>query len=199
MGHVNPVVVGERHERLVVLAFTGRDKWNRRLVSVACDCGATVEIATVHFRRSRHCGCEFRKWLNGQAGKRKCGRAGAVRNGRTYGIWKGMIWRCRDAGRGFGYVERGITVCDRWQDYDAFLADMGEAPAGLSIDRINNDGNYEPGNCRWTTQKVQMNNTRRSIRLLINGKSLTVAEAADLLHVKPGTIYSRLSRERKAG
>ncbi len=59
------------------------------------------------------------------------------------------------------YRERGITVCARWSDFRNFLADMGEAPPGLSIDRIDNDGNYESGNCRWATAKEQRNNQRR--------------------------------------
>jgi AraC-like DNA-binding protein len=86
----------------------------------------------------------------------------------TYRIWLGMRGRCRNPNntRFSHYGGRGITVCDRWEptrggSFENFLADMGERPEGKSIDRIDNDGNYEPGNCRWATQSEQVKNQRR--------------------------------------
>jgi hypothetical protein len=85
---------------------------------------------------------------------------------RTYNIWSGMRKRCNNPNQhAFKYYGgRGIKVCQDWSNYEAFLADMGEAPAGLSLDRINNDGNYEPGNCRWATPKQQAENQRKPHR-----------------------------------
>lgn len=81
-----------------------------------------------------------------------------------YRRWYGMMHRCyRETATGYHrYGGRGIRVCDRWHSFEHFYADMGEAPSALSLDRINNDGNYEPENCRWATAKQQANNRSRS-------------------------------------
>src|SRR5688572_1683194 len=84
---------------------------------------------------------------------------------RTYNAWLGMRERCRNPkSRAYAnYGGRGISVCARWDDYENFLSDMGEPPSkGHSLDRINNNGNYEPSNCRWATKSEQQGNQRRS-------------------------------------
>jgi len=80
----------------------------------------------------------------------------------TYNSWRDMKRRCHNPNRKAykNYGGRGIKVCDRWMDFVNFLEDMGECPEGLTLDRINNDGNYEPGNCRWATRKQQVQNRR---------------------------------------
>jgi hypothetical protein len=83
---------------------------------------------------------------------------------REYRTWAGMIYRCTNPkNKSWSYYGgRGISVCDKWADsFDEFYKDMGNKPKGLSIDRINNDGNYEPGNCRWATRKEQVDNQRK--------------------------------------
>lgn len=114
----------------------------------------------------------------------------------TYKIWEKMLARCRNQNnKGYPrYGGRGITVCERWADFSNFLADMGERPEGLSLDRINVNGNYEPGNCRWATAKEQALNRRDNVRVVYEGREMTVREAADLSGLGYMTIRSRMKR-----
>jgi hypothetical protein len=105
-----------------------------------------------------------------------------------------MVSRC--VARGTRYSARGVTVCERWrQSFDAFLRDMGERPSRAhSIDRIDNDGHYEPGNCRWATAKEQANHRRTSHLVTLDGRTQTVAQWADELGLKYMTVYHRIER-----
>jgi hypothetical protein len=90
------------------------------------------------------------------------------------------------------YGGRGIKVCDRWMQYENFLADMGAKPDGMSLDRINPDGNYEPGNCRWASKTEQMNNRRNSRLITAFGKTLTLPQWVQETGLGYYTIYQRL-------
>lgn len=111
-----------------------------------------------------------------------------------YRTWYGMLQRCYKPNvRGFNhYGGRGITVCERWRkSFVAFAQDMGERPDGYSLDRINNDGNYEPGNCRWATQKMQCRNMRTTGKVTIEGITYIVAHLAEMSGLKTDTIVKR--------
>src|SRR5213082_3577695 len=97
---------------------------------------------------------------------------------KTYNAWNGMLSRCTNSRnlRWKDYGGRGIKVCKRWRKFRNFLADMGEAPKGLSLERKNNDGDYKPSNCKWATPKEQMNNTRLNHWLTLDGVTLTMNE-----------------------
>ena len=115
---------------------------------------------------------------------------------RTYKIWFGMKKRCKDesSNRFASYGGRGIRVCERWEVFENFLADMGECPAGMSIDRIDTNGNYEPSNCRWASAKEQARNRRYNKLLTANGETKPVAEWAEQLGIDQRVIHLRLKR-----
>jgi hypothetical protein len=92
------------------------------------------------------------------------------------------------------YGGRGIKVCEQWRDFENFLADMGEQPSGKSLDRIDNDGDYEPGNCRWATAKQQSRNRGNNRLLAYGGKTRCVTEWAEMTGMGSSVIYGRLSR-----
>lgn len=118
-------------------------------------------------------------------------------NDRTYKVWIGIRNRCTRATTTTyaNYGGRGITVCDRWLDsFENFLADMGERPQGMSIGRIDNDGNYEPSNCRWETNSEQARNKRTSRYVTAFGQTKVMAEWCELYRIDNDTLRYRLGR-----
>lgn len=113
-----------------------------------------------------------------------------------YHVWTRMKSRCYDRRNPSWehYGGRGIEVCDKWRyDFAAFLADMGRRPAiGYSIERINNDGNYEPSNCRWATAKEQANNRTTTLFVDFRGETKTLLEWADIVGIKYQSLISRI-------
>lgn len=114
-----------------------------------------------------------------------------------YSQWQGMKSRCYNPNNKHfkNYGGRGIKVCDRWmQDYQAFETDMGPRPAGFTLDRIDNDGDYTPNNCRWADRRTQQRNLRKTKFVEIDGKRYKAVELADVAGVKMEAIVSRVSR-----
>jgi hypothetical protein len=115
----------------------------------------------------------------------------------TYKAWQNMKTRCLNQNRESypGYGGRGITICDRWiSSFAAFLEDMGERPPGMMIDRIDNNGNYEPGNCRWATNKEQANNRRSTLKITFKGITRSAAQWGEELGLSRSLISGRLRK-----
>lgn len=172
-------LVGKRFGTLVVASYNGNGKWN-----CISDSGAK-------------CIRDGFKLRHNKTGR---GRQDILiprtLYPREYSCWSSMKRRCKDKSHGGHYREKGIAVCDRWAlSFEAFLSDMGPAPSPKhSIDRINNDMGYFPGNCRLATQKEQCNNTDENIRLSHNGETHTISEWSERFGIKPETARSRYYR-----
>ena len=118
-----------------------------------------------------------------------------------YRTWRSMMQRCyRHKEKSYPhYGGRGISVCNRWHDFCNFLGDMGERPEGMTLDRIDNSGNYCPENCRWVSRKVQQRNTRLTVMLTYNGVTKSVGDWADEYGISSGAIKQRIQSGWEVG
>jgi hypothetical protein len=126
----------------------------------------------------------------------KYGKHGLTRSAEHH-VWKGIKARCNNPNNpGYNnYGARGIKLCERWLTFANFFEDMGTRPSPAhSIERINNDRGYEPGNCKWATRIEQNRNSRQNVKLTHNGQTMTAAEWADRLGIKHTTLYGRIRK-----
>lgn len=120
----------------------------------------------------------------------------------TYRTWVNMMTRCENpkASQYASYGGRGITICERWHSFENFIADVGERPDGHTLDRVNNDGNYEPGNCRWAT-KVEQCRNRASSRAVVRSDGVqfqTLSEAAEAVGGTIGGVWDACNGKAKS-
>ena len=177
---------GQVYGRLTALAFVSQpiSSWLCR-----CWCGNTCVVRTSDLRlgKTKSCGCGV-----GEAASKRMTTHGATKGRKRtpeYVCWAKMLERCRQNSKNANvYYDRGIVVCERWLQFENFLADMGTRPTGTSVDRVNNGLGYFPGNCRWATQKQQCRNLRKNILLTHDGVTKCLPEWAEELKVP----YSRL-------
>lgn len=172
------------------------DRHGNRRFECRCDCGNRVTTLGCSLKsgRTRSCGC-LQKDMSRKHGH-TCSN-GVIKRSRTYLAWRSAIDRCHNKNHRWypWYGGRGIFVCERWRKFENFLEDMGEVPPKHSLDRHpNNDGNYEPGNCRWATQSQQLSNTRRTVFLTVDGVKMSVTEWAQKTGICRETLYGRIRK-----
>lgn len=192
-------IIGLRFARLKIIAdapdrIDGRGRHARMCVCL-CDCGnqATLRYGDLYTGNTKSCGCyRIGKCIEDHFIH---GHAFSSGNSRTYRSWRHMIERCTKpndkAWKNYG--GRGITVCDRWHVFTNFLEDMGECPSGKMIDRINNDGNYEPGNVRWSTSKEQNRNRRFCHMVTVDGITACLSETCERLNIPLSRVKARIA------
>lgn len=174
--------------RLADVQLGGHKTW-----VCVCNCGKEFLASSSNLPNGIHsCGCLRLKSIT------KHGQSGPAMT-REYRTWAAMKARCENPHHdSFNrYGGRGITVCERWRDsFESFLEDMGRCPPKMTIDRKDNNGNYEPNNCRWATRREQARNTSKTKLIRFNGITMPLIAWAESLGMNPVTLHSRIDTYR---
>lgn len=188
-------LIGHRYGELIVLAAAGQTAAKKTKWLCRCDCGKEF-VAVGGSLRSGHtttCGCSYlRRPRNFKHGHSH--RNGVKHFTKAYIVWAKMKSRC-DNPNDVGYPDyggRGISYDPRWKEFENFLADMGEPPVGRFIERIKNDKGYSKENCRWATRTEQARNKRNNLLIEYCGQTRTLAEWAEIYHIKYSKLYNRI-------
>lgn len=189
-------LTGQKFGRLFVREFVGK-RGSYHFWECVCDCGRTNQVQTSALTRglTQSCGCllmERIKLANTKHGLTKS---------RIHVIWVGMIQRCQNPNATDYrlYGGRGVLVCERWQTFENFVADMGQPPSkNHTLDRIDGCGNYELSNCRWATSKEQARNKRTTVFIELDGVRLSAPEWDERMGLPIGTVRNRFRRHGDA-
>ena len=191
-----PIEAGAVFGLLRVICPTGERADNRcDMYLCSCECGKSREVdsSTLRMGRAYSCGCRSRP-------KRripmKHGHSKRIGHSRTYQTWAAMKQRCDNPNNPKypTYGGRGIRICDRWRSFGAFLEDMGERPNGMTIERVDVNGDYEPRNCIWGSPEAQANNKTNNRIIEFAGKKQTAAMWAKELGLSHVVLRMRLHR-----
>lgn len=177
-----------------ILAYAGA-RAKRHMAWCRCECGEVrrVDWYSIHNGASKNCGCK-RPIAQIKHGHSKAGNVSP-----EYQAWTDMRKRAGklkcEPKTAANYKDRGISICERWaNNFDAFLQDMGARPAGYTLERIDNNGNYEPSNCRWVPFIVNERNKRTNTILEFSGEKKCLSEWAEITGIDGGTIMGRIKR-----
>jgi hypothetical protein len=181
---------GQRFGRLIVGEMT-RSASGRIVWSCKCNCGQISLVRGSHLKSGhvKSCGCHAADKARERATHGKSGTS-------THIIWKTMRARCDNPNSsGYaGYGARGIVVCKEWDSFEIFLADMGERPPGMSLERIDNSKGYAPNNCKWATSAEQCRNRRSNHQITYEGKTMCRKDWADQLDITPQRLNRQIQK-----
>lgn len=187
-------ITGKKYGKLTVIEQSGKDKHNNILWKCQCECGNVTSVSGYRLRNGvvKSCGC-FRKEFPAKRFRRH-----GLRHHPLYVIWVDMRRRCeteKDC-RYKDYGGRGISVCEEWHDFQIFYnwAIKAGYKEELSIDRIDNDENYTPQNCRWATREEQANNKRNNRPICIDGETKNLFQWCRQYNINPSTVITRINR-----
>jgi len=192
-----PIAIGTRFGYWTVIGEPVREEWMRGVsLKVRCDCGSERYLMPrLLVTRSSNCCAKCAvTWAN-KEGKRTPYKKHGMYTSSTYISWQSMRRRCAypDSNGYESYGGRGIQVCSRWEEsFESFLADMGERPEGMTLDRIDVDGDYCADNCRWSSAKDQARNKSNTRRYMYKGEDLRLDELADRSPVTQRVISDRI-------
>ncbi|MCK4522106.1 MAG: hypothetical protein KAU20_06015 [Nanoarchaeota archaeon] len=181
------IEIGTRFERLTVVSKEGRDKWGNYLYSCKCDCGniRTITGFSLDSGNTKSCGCL-------KIDRMTTHDSSFTREYRSYTALKSRCLNPDDE-KYSHYGGRGIKVCRRWRkDFLNFYKDMGRRPAGLSIDRIDNNKGYSKRNCRWATPQIQARNRRDNKMIEYGKQTCCLAEWSEKLEINYTTLWARI-------
>lgn len=197
-------LTGEKFGRLTVLKRGENEPRSNGSFQVRwickCDCGNEVLVRAAEIKggRTQSCGCLRNEQSSARAIEKftKHGHNPAGKKSRTYQSWTNMMTRCYNPNvREYGaYGGRGIVVCDRWHQFENFLEDMGERPEGLTLDRKDVKGNYEPENCQWADRVTQSRNRMSTINVTVGDKTQCLKDWSEELSVPYTTLYRKYKR-----
>lgn len=187
-------LVGQKFGRLTVLERTENNKWGQSRWLCQCDCGNKTIVSGIDLNRghTKSCGC-----YNLELAKERLPvkRTHLLSGTHLYNVWALMKQRCfnNNDSNYDNYGGRGITVCDEWLDSENFFewAMSTGYENGKTLDRINNNGNYEPNNCKWSTPKEQGRNKRNNIHVDLDGETYVLSELAEMYDLPYPTVWQR--------
>lgn len=183
---------GTRYGHWIILGIFDKSEHGNIMCWCRCDCGSERKVSFQHLRRGESEQCV----TCGHKATTRHGHASGAGNSPTYSAWHSMIQRCTNVNHDSysRYGGRGIKVCDRWNDFSAFLSDMGEKPKGLTLERKDNAKGYEPRNCKWATVREQAENKRTTRFVFLDDKMMCMTRAAEAAGIHINTLRWHLFR-----